>query len=118
MTEVEELAITQEFFVETSGNGLDRGAQALPPPAQSIARPLMIGRVYRHPEQGRLLRIISRSDDGFFGLSGDFWFWEWLDEDSRRLTGHPKGRGPGWDSEPLGNLYKRRTECTRGKVNT
>jgi len=64
---------------------------------------LVVGKVYKEPDSGKLVRITSGQYLGYcgdgIGRISNFWYWEVVDED-HKPTGE-KGHGYGWSSEPL-----------------
>ncbi len=60
---------------------------------------LVVGKVYRHPQSDRLLRVTDGSFLGGYQRVSNFWTWRYLDEEFQ-LAGE-SGQGYGWKAEPV-----------------
>ena len=60
---------------------------------------LIVGKVYRHPTNDRLLRVTDGSYLGGYERVSNFWYWSYLDE-AFSPTGNP-GQGYGWAAKPI-----------------
>ncbi len=63
---------------------------------------LIVGKVYRHPQNGRLLRVTDGSYLGGYERVSNFWCWRYLDEET--LVAGDSGQGYGWAAKPVEGL--------------
>ncbi len=63
---------------------------------------LIVGEVYRHPQDGRLLRVTDGSYLGGYERVSNYWHWRYLDEES--LVAGDSGQGYGWAAKPVEGL--------------
>ena len=60
---------------------------------------LVVGKVYRHPHNCRLMRVTEGSYLGGYERVSNFWYWSYLDEEFS-LVGE-QGQGYGWTAKPI-----------------
>jgi hypothetical protein len=60
---------------------------------------LVVGRAYRHPNTGRLLRVTAGSFLGSYGRVSNWWQWNYLADDFSPLP--ETDQGYGWSAKPI-----------------
>lgn len=63
---------------------------------------LVVGNVYRHPQNRKLLRVMSGEFIGGYGRISNHWHWDYLFED-HAPTGE-SGQGYGWHAKPIAEI--------------